>query len=54
MQYGVDIATYKRIGSNKDKNEVSMQWEVIKYISMFAIQFYNKILPMKMTPLYEL
>lgn len=37
MQYGVDISTYKRIGSNKDKNEASVQWEAIKYISMFVI-----------------
>lgn len=37
MQYGVDISTYKRVGSNKSKNETSMQWEIIKYISIFAI-----------------
>lgn len=35
MQYGVDISTYKRVGSNKSKKEANVQWELIKYISIF-------------------
>ena len=37
MQYGVDISTYKRMGKNKESNESKVQWEFIRYISLFIL-----------------